>query len=173
MLRLVAYLKSSEANTHDVHICGSVVVVVGIAVLGSRMVCSDSKSTAQWCVMRVMLLAAGTASRKRKSCALPYDGQLLAVALLRQTRVCRAVPPSGKSQMARFLMTTPPKPKVYWSSAVVRLCGAVRAPRRRSRRARISSEESYVFAFPCDARPGTGWRQHASPAPSTPNNWQG
>ena len=44
---LVAYLKSSKANTHDVHICGSVVVVVmGMVVLGSRMVCSDSKSTA-------------------------------------------------------------------------------------------------------------------------------
>ena len=44
---LVAYLKSSKANTHDVHICGSVVVVVtGKVVLGSRMVCSDSKSTA-------------------------------------------------------------------------------------------------------------------------------
>lgn len=54
---LIAYLKSSEADTHDVHICGSVVVVVmGIVVLGSRMVCSDSKSTARWCVMRVMLL---------------------------------------------------------------------------------------------------------------------
>ena len=47
---LVAYLKSSKANTHDVHICGSVVVVVmGMVVLGSRMVCSDSESTAQWC----------------------------------------------------------------------------------------------------------------------------
>ena len=132
---LIAYLKSSEADTHDVHICGSVVVVFGVVVLGSRMVCSDSKSTARLCVMRVLLVAE-TASRKRKSCALPYDGQLLAVALLRQTRVCRAVPPSGKSQMARFLMTTPPKPKVFGSSAVVRLCGAVRAPRRRSRRGR-------------------------------------
>jgi heme/copper-type cytochrome/quinol oxidase subunit 4 len=47
---LVAYLKSSEADTHDVHICGSVVVVVmGKVVLGSRMVCSDNESTAQWC----------------------------------------------------------------------------------------------------------------------------
>ena len=139
MVWMVAYLESSEADTHDVHICGSVLVVVVVVmamlVLGSRMVCSDSKSTARLCVMRVLLVAE-TASRKRKSCALPYDGQLLAVALLRQTRVCRAVPPSGKSQMARFLMTTPPKPKVFGSSAVVRLCGAVRAPRRRSRRGR-------------------------------------
>ena len=46
---LVAYLKSSKANTHDVHICGSVVVVVmGKVVLGSRMGCSDSESTARW-----------------------------------------------------------------------------------------------------------------------------
>lgn len=47
-MRFVAYLKSSEANTHDVHICGSVVVVVmGKVVLGSRMLCSDSESTAR------------------------------------------------------------------------------------------------------------------------------
>ena len=47
---LVAYLKSSKANTHDVHICGSVVVVVVMrkVVLGSRMGCSDSESTARW-----------------------------------------------------------------------------------------------------------------------------
>ena len=67
--------------------------------------------------------------------------------------VCRLFPPSGKSQMGRFLMTTPPKPKWFWSSAVVRLFGAAHASRRRSRRGRISSEESYVFAFRCDAVP--------------------
>lgn len=68
---LIAYLKSSEADTHDVHICGSVVVVVmGIVVLGSRMVCSDSKSTARWCVMRVMLLVAETASAQEEELRL-------------------------------------------------------------------------------------------------------
>jgi hypothetical protein len=36
---------------------------------------------------------------------------------------------------------------------VVRVFGAVRASRRRSRRGHISFEESYVFAFPCDAVP--------------------
>ena len=66
---LVAYLKSSKANTHDVHICGSVVVVVmGMVVLGSRMVCSDSKSTTARSsgVMRVLLVVAETAARKKE-----------------------------------------------------------------------------------------------------------
>jgi heme/copper-type cytochrome/quinol oxidase subunit 4 len=69
MVWLVTYLKSSEADTHNVHICGSVVVVVvvmGMIVLGSRMVCSDSKSTAWWCDESVVIVE--TAPRKKAMC---------------------------------------------------------------------------------------------------------
>jgi len=67
---VVAYLKSSETNAHDVHICGSVVFVMGMFVVGRRMVCSDSgKSMARWCDESVV--AVETTARKRAMrCAL-------------------------------------------------------------------------------------------------------
>lgn len=74
MVWMVAYLKSSEADTHDVHICGSVVVVVvvvmGMIVLGSRMVCSDSESRARWCDECVVVVVEAAPHKKAICCAL-------------------------------------------------------------------------------------------------------
>jgi hypothetical protein len=70
---VVAYLKSSEADTHDVHICGSVVVevvVMGMIVLGSRMVCSDSESTARWCDECDVVVVEAAPHKKAMRCAL-------------------------------------------------------------------------------------------------------
>jgi hypothetical protein len=65
----MVWLVASETDTHDVHICGSVVVVVvvmSMIVLGSRMVCSDSESTARWCDESVVIVK--TAPRKKAMC---------------------------------------------------------------------------------------------------------
>lgn len=74
MVWMVAYLESSEADTHDVHICGSVLVVVVVVmamlVLGSRMVCSDSESTARWCDECSVVVVEAAPHKKAMCCAL-------------------------------------------------------------------------------------------------------
>jgi hypothetical protein len=144
--RIIAYLESSEADTHDVHVGGErgVGVVVCRILLGRRIDCSESRSRARWCDESVVWLKQKQL-RASERLAAPYDGQLLASSyVITECAVrCRQV---GKVCFA-IRMTTPPKPAVFGKLRCGSALCAVRASAQFWTPAHIIFEKSYVFTF--------------------------